>query len=268
MHTTMTLEEAQTRLIETYRDIESRLSPEEWKKGKLSSERTEIYNNYSIVDKLYIPDDKLNKRIDEYFAWCRKERKENAGHLMEEIAALAFGCLSGWEDLESYQSYASQNDLVITGSSDLWYTLMEYLHLPKNGRTIVIEAKNLKDKVEDKHFSRLGSIIQTQFDKLCHLAVFVSSTGATGFTSRRKLSDARATQVLFHAKTAKYLVIITADDFEKLKEIGGLPKLLEAKIRDVEISSNIPLEYGDDWIKVNLPPHIARYFQIGNRKEL
>lgn len=171
----MTLEEVQRELSTVFNKIEKGLSAEDWEKGKLDAQVSEAYNKYGTVKLLYTPDDKLLKRIDDYFAWCRNELNDDAGKLMEEIAALAFRCLRGWDNLESYQSYAAQHDLVISGSSDDWYILMQYLHLPRKGRVVVVEAKNLEGNIEDHHFSRLCSIVQNKFETLCDLGVFVSN---------------------------------------------------------------------------------------------
>jgi hypothetical protein len=257
----MSLTESQARklLLETIEELRQELSEADWDKGRIASETLKILDNWDFAEDSYIPDDKLTSRIKEYNKWCKIKDNENPGQLMEEIALLTFRCLRGWDNIESYQSYAPQHDLVISGSKGFWLLLMDYLHLPRNGRTFVVEAKNLESKVTDKQISRLGSIIQNKFESTCHLGIFFTRKGATGFTYRRALRDARATQVLFHARTKKFIVILEHKDLQQLLKKGGLPKILEAKIRDVESASNLQLDFNDNWGKVNLPPHLAQH---------
>lgn len=256
----ITLEQAQQLITETIHKLRTELPQSEWERGQLHKQFREVYTNYDITSLMYSPSDNLIKRISDYFDWKEGKRSEDMGRLMEELASLAFGSLVGWDNISSYQSYAAQHDIVISGSTNDWYDLMEYLHLPKSGRTIVIEAKNLSEKVDDQQFSRLCSIIHNKFEITCHLGVFFSKNGATGFDSKRVLRDARATQVLFHAKTCKFVIVLTEDDFDELQKKGGLPKLLEARILDVEAVSNIQLDYNGRWEQAELPKHIAQHF--------
>lgn len=206
---------------------------------------------------------KLSKRLNDYFDWCAGKNEENAGELFEEIAYLLFQCFVGVGNVRSFQSYAPQHDLVVDGDSNAWILLMHYLHLPISGRTIVVECKNQEKPIIDQQFSRLCSIIQNKFHGLAHLGVFVSHTSATGFPEtgkkKRALSDSRATQALFHAKTNKYVVVIDHDDLVKINNGISFAKILEAKIREVEASTGINLEFDEEWKEILLPSHLARY---------
>lgn len=230
---------------------------------EIDSKRNELIT-LGFYEYIYDPDDDLKKRLADYQTWCKTLQGENSGHLMEEIAFLAFRCLKGWEVLESYRSFSAQHDLVITGSSDIWLKLMILLRLPLNGRTIVVEAKNLKSRVSDQQFSRLCNIVQNNFSNFCHLGVFFTRFGATGFptTERRQaLRDARATQLLFHAITNdKFVVVLDHNDLLQLSEPGSLPRILDRKIWEVEAATGLPTSYDGRYVRQpELPPHLAKY---------
>lgn len=206
----------------------------------------------------------LQARLKDYFLWCSGQNEENAGELLEEIAYLLFQSLIGVGNVRSFQSYAPQHDLVVDGESAAWVLLMNYLHLPISGRTIVIECKNQEKPVSDQQFSRLCSIIQNKFQDTAHLGVFISHTPATGFpvkggNKKRALSDSRATQVLFHAKTNKYVVVIDHDDLVNISNGINFIKIIEAKIREVESSAGINLEFNEELKEISLPSHLAKY---------
>jgi hypothetical protein len=226
--------------------------------------RLEILESSNWLDDLtIIPSQKLNERLDDYFDWLNGNREENAGNLLEEIAYLLFESFIGVGNIRSFQTHAPQFDLVIDGESKSWTLLLDYLHLPRSGRSMVIECKNRKGKISDQQFSRLCGIIQNQFEDTSHLGVFISQSPATGFPVKgkkeRALRDARATQVLFHAKTNKYVVVIDHDDLVEIRNGINFAKILEAKIREVEASAGIALEFNEGWQEVSLPSHLAKY---------
>ena len=222
-------------------------------------------SGYPVEVYLYDPGDELKARVDDYIKWCETRSDEDPGELMEEITYLAFSTLKGNNSLKSYRSFSHQLDLVISGSDSDWMSLMEYLHLKKRRRTIVVEAKNWEDKVDDKTFSRLCGILQNIFTNMADLGVFITRNGATGFpkedsvSSIRPLSEAQATQIIFHARTKKYVIVLTHDDIKKFGQPGALPRILEAKIRAVEEWTGKPPRYNDRWEEVDLPPHLSKY---------
>jgi hypothetical protein len=206
----------------------------------------------------------LDKRLDDYFEWCAGSRDdENAGELLEEIAYLLFQSLVGVGNIRSFQSYAPQHDLVVDGESKNWDLLMQYLHLPKSGRSVVVECKNQEKSIDDQQFSRLCSLLQNKFQDSCHLGVFISHTPAAGFPKREKrersLRDARATQALFHAKTGKYVVVIDHGNLIQIRNGANIAKILDAKIREVEASSGVILEFNERWEETILPGHLAKF---------
>ena len=87
---------------------------------------------------------------------------------------------------------------------------------------------------------------------------------ATGFPKgnqkARTLRDSRATQTLFQAKTGKYVVVIDHNDLVKIRNGVNFVKILESKIRDVEASAGIALEFNEKWEEETLlPAHLAKY---------
>ena len=247
----------------------------------------EIMEHWMLVEKMYQPDDVLKSRIREYEMWCEAKEKEakegktkkrkkdktdeddgeDAGRLMEEIALLAMRCLRGYESVVSYQSYPAQIDLLISGSTANWVMLMRYLHLDTSYRAIVIEAKNLSKRVDDKQFSRFCYHLQNTFISTAQLGVFFTRFGATGFPTatadptkesrQRTIRDAQATQIIFHAITKKFVIVLDHNDILKLGEPGYLPRVFEAKIREIEQWSG--LETGPINL-IDLPSHLAKYF--------
>ena len=237
-----------------------------WDDGRIIDEYFNFFNNYDLSEQLYQPDRTLSDRIGQYINWCNGERDEDPGQLMEELAYLAFRCIQGVEVIKSFQSYAAQHDLMISGSSPTWIMLMKFLQLDNEHRTIVVEAKNESSPISDAQFSRLCSIVQNKFSH-CRLGIFFSRRSASGFPDRiseqqarqRSLRDARATQVLFRASSGKFVIVLDHHDILCLSQPGSLPRLLEAKIRDVDEASGIPLDFEEDWNEVDLPPHLAQY---------
>ena len=171
--------------------------------------------------------------------------------------------------MKSFQSYGPQHDLVVSGSSPAWNLFIQYLHLPLTGRTILVEAKNLTDSVSDSQFSRLCAIIHTKYRETVHLGVFFTRNGASGFPTRpnsedpavrqRSLQNARATQVIFHALSGKFVIVLEDEDLQQLVKQGALPRILEGKIRNVEDASGLPLRFDEDSKETDLPAHLSQY---------
>lgn len=234
--------------------------------SRLARDMLQIFDTYDIAGALYEPDDNLCSRLEEYNKWREgKVEIDDPGALMEEIALLAFKALSGWSSIKSFTSYSHQHDLVISGDRCSWLTLMKFLSISsENARTIVVEAKNTNEPVDDSQFSRLCSVLQNKYGKQSELGVFLSRSGASHFPKKgrrqrqRVLRDARATQIIFHARTGKYVVVLDEDDIKQLAEPGSLPQMLAQKIRDVENVTGLhTLELvGEDGREVDLPPHL------------
>jgi len=237
--------------------------------GRIAEKFGDFLGRWDTPGYLYDPDETLLDRIADYNEWLETREGEDSGKLMEEIAYLAFRCLKGWGSMKSFQSYASQHDLVVSGSSAKWDILIEYLHLPLTGRTILIEAKNLDKSVSDSQFSRLCAIIHAKYRETVHLGVFFTRNGASGFPTRphsenravrqRSLQNARATQVIFHALSGKFVVVLEDEDLQQLVKKGALPRILEAKIRDVEDASGLSFQFDEDGTETDLPSHLSQY---------
>jgi hypothetical protein len=129
--------------------ISTIISNPEWDDGRVVTELRTILDRYDSPSSLYVPTESLLLLIEEYNHWCKSPRKDLivGGELMEKIALLTFKSIKGHGSPKSYQSYAHEHDLVVSGTSDSWTTFIEFLGLNKTARTIVIEAKNRKTKV-------------------------------------------------------------------------------------------------------------------------
>jgi len=263
-----TKDRAREILLEAVEQVRTKFG---WSAGRIKAELFTILPGWEYDEYLYTPDETLGTRIADYKQWRETRTGEDPGELMEEIACLAFRCLKGWSSMKSFQSYGPQHDLVISGSSPAWGLFMEYLHLPPTGRTILVEAKNQDDRVSDSQFSRLCSIVGTKYRETAHLGVFFTRNGASGFPTgadpdssevrQRSLKDARATQVIFHAATRKFVVVLEDGDLQRLTEVGALPRILEAKIRDVEDTAGLPPQFNENGTETDLPPHLSQYAQ-------
>lgn len=222
-------------------------------------------NKWKLFEKYYHPTESLISRIGHFEQWMNGERKEDPGRLMEEIAYLAFKSVAGQDSISSAQTATAQHDLIVSGSNKSWFNVMSLLHLPKSGRTILVEAKNTRDKVSDAQFGRICQILHEKYSEQCHLGVFFTRMGASGFPNgrvqQRSLSAARLSQILFHAKTDKYVVVLDQDDILELGQPGALLVKLEAKIRDIESWLGQRFTYDDDdWVLSDvLPPHLKRH---------
>lgn len=240
---------------------------QEWLESKLPA----VAKGWRPVEYLYQPDDSLRTRIAEYNLWCQTKKGEDAGHLMEEIALLAFRCLKGLSSVKSYQSYAAQIDLAVSGLDSDWFTLIQLLEIEWEHRTIVIEAKNESEPVNDHQFMRLCGILENVFTQSSRLGVFFSRLGASGFPERvdrskkkvrlRSLEDAQATQVIFHARTKKYVVVLDHHDIQELVNPGSLPRILEAKIRAVEEWTGFPVAFNEELQEIDLPSHLSKHMK-------
>ena len=124
------------------------------------------------ADLLYQPDAIFIKRLEEFRDWCVHKSGEDKGQLMEEIAFLSLRCLDGYESVASFQSYAAQVDLLMSGSTPMWMVLMNHLHLDTKYRSIAVEAKNLDEKVSDNQFSRFCYHMQNMFESTAQLGIF------------------------------------------------------------------------------------------------
>lgn len=273
----MTEDEARNILFESMQTVKAETG---WDDGQIAEVISEMTSTYDYYDSIYVPDEELIEKIQEYQLWFDewneatrkrdqkhlKQLNQAAGYLMEELACLAFRCLKGFDSIKSFQSYAPQYDLIISGSTPAWFMLIKLLHIPDTSRTIIVEVKNTKDPVSDAQFSRLCSVISSKLDTTCSLGVFFTRSGASGFPSsgqnsrQRALQNSRATQVIFHAKTKKFVVVLEHSEIKGLAERGTLPRMLEAKIRDVEEASGLLLNFEENWIEIDLPPHLAQYF--------
>lgn len=265
--TRLTDDQTRALLSKTFGKI---LQDSEWDTSRLASEIVGFFDGYDLPSALYEPDRALKDLIHDYQAWkAGKKNDVEAADLMERIAILAFRCLKGHNEIKSYTSYSHQHDLLISGSGPDWSIIMQFLlqSTSSGARSILIEAKNIKGRVGDPQFSRLCSILENKFDVTCQLGVFLTRKGASGFPIKssserqRSLRDSRATQVIFHAKTRKFVVVLDDNDIESLTEKGALIRILEKKIRDVEEVTGLRTfeDKVEDFEEIDLPPRLLKY---------
>jgi hypothetical protein len=224
--------------------------------------RGDLLEAKGIYRKLYSPSDALRDRIETYNSKYSKDVNKNSGpispnvgRIMEQIAYEVFQCLRDASTFKSIYTPDSQIDLVVT----LAPASITRKILGIKGRKIVIECKNRKEAVDVKEFSRVVSILEYKYQKDSTLAIFFSRKGATGFPPPYKkikvLKQALSIQMLYHARSGKYIVVFDHDDIQRLLEPGSLIKMILAKISEIEDTSGIKLEYDKDAFEVNEIPN-------------
>lgn len=195
-----------------------------------------------------------------------KREVTKAGYLLEEIAIICFCGLVGYGNLKSFRSPSAQYDLVISGDTRQWETIIGLLYLNLNQRDIVIEAKAIKKSLSDSQFARLCSIMSLNLTNT-GLGVFFTLNGASGFpkegdSRQQKIGNARLRQVLFCASTKKAIVVLDKNDILSLNQNGSLITLLIRKIRDLHELSGLPIAPVEELVEVDLPESPSQLKQI------
>ena len=183
------------------------------------------------------------------------------GNLLEQIVYLVFQGLKGTTSFKSFQSAGAQYDLLVTGDNEQWMTVCKLLYLDLTQRGIITESKARKDKLKYKDFARLCSIMESNLTG-CGLGIFFTLEGATGFPTteqssrQRAVRDCKLRQVIFHAKTQKYIVVFDKDEILKLGKNGTFVTMLTRKIREIQELSGIPPEPVENFQEIDLPAHL------------
>ncbi|GAA5531246.1 hypothetical protein [Herpetosiphon gulosus] len=232
---------------------------------------------WKLEDECYDPNPELIVKIEEFRLRIETEEKakeaakaankkytapRNDGKLLEEILYLALSSLQDINRIKSYSAAEYQIDLEVSGSGGLWEWMMkDFLNLP--GDTFVAEAKDYGIPIENKYFSRLVYILDYHINKDSYLGIFFTREGASGFPQPdqplKKMSGCLATQMLFRARTEKFIIVFNKEDIYRLGERGSLLKLIRAKIHDAQGWAGKPLDIDKGWNEIDLPPHMAKY---------
>lgn len=218
-----------------------------------------------LASYLYKSDDKLPDFLDKLKIYTELQnpthrQTQESGKLLEQIVFLLFKGLKGGQSIKSFQSAGPQYDLLVSGDDIAWKGVCKTLYLEWENRNIVIEAKATKALLEDHQFARLCSIMEHNWRGL-GLGIFVTLNGASGFPQRgesrkRKVSDCRLRQIIFHAKTNKIIVVLDKEDLFELTRNGSLIEVLTRKIRDLSELSGLPTAPIENWQEIDLPPHL------------
>jgi hypothetical protein len=231
-------------------------------------QQTKLAENYRFYDNLYKPHPELEEAIERYeSSFSGRKSTSKQGELLEEVAYLVFRGLGVDKEIRSFRSFDSQLDLIVSGIEvGGWNLMNRLLGLPKeSSMKIILEAKNTNKQIDSQIFSRLCFLLQHRHGFQCSLGIFFARKGATGFPKRGKaqnaLSAARATQILFHVATGKYIVVFDQEDILNLKSPGSLIRLLQLKIRDVEDAVGTREYISGEKIEIetHLPPHLRKY---------
>ena len=214
---------------------------------------------------LYKADNQLPEFLDKLQTYTELEtptrpQTQEAGKLLEQIVLLLFKGLKGVQSTKSFQSAGPQYDLLVSGDDISWKGVCKTLYLEWEQRDIVVEAKATREPLPHKQFARLCSIMEHHL-RGAGLGIFVTLNGASGFPKRgdsrkRKASDCRLTQVVFHAKTNKIIVVLDKEDLLELTKNGSLIEVLTRKIRDLSELSGLPTVPTENYQETDLPPHL------------
>ncbi|GCL38374.1 hypothetical protein H6F47_08595 [Sphaerospermopsis sp. FACHB-1094] len=223
-----------------------------------------------LASYLYKADDKLPEFLDKLKIYTELEnptrsQTQEAGKLLEQIVLLLFKGLKGVQSIKSFQSAGPQYDLLVSGDDIAWKGVCKTLYLEWEQRDIVVEAKATREPLPHKQFARLCSIMEHHL-RGAGLGIFVTLNGASGFPKRgdsrqRKASDCRLTQVVFHAKTNKIIVVLEKEDLLELTKNGSLIEVLTRKIRDLSELSGLSTAPVDNYQDIDLPPHLQSIYE-------
>ncbi|MDB9451426.1 hypothetical protein [Dolichospermum circinale] len=218
-----------------------------------------------LASYLYKSDDKLPDFLDKLKIYTElqnptRPQTQEAGKLLEQIVFLLFKGLKGGQSIKSFQSAGPQYDLLVSGDDIAWKGVCKTLYLEWDKRNIVVEAKATREPLPHKQFARLCSIMEHHLTNT-GLGIFVTLNGASGFPKRgdsrqRKVTDCRLTQVVFHAKTNKIIVVLDKEDLLELTKNGSLIEVLTRKIRDLSELSGLPTVPAENYQETDLPPHL------------
>ena len=185
---------------------------------------------------------------------------QERGRVLEKIIYWIFRSLKGCTTFKSFQSAGPQYDLIVTGDNAKWKIFTEFLYLDFKQRDILIEAKAKKERLPDKDFARLCSIMECNLTN-AGLGIFFTLRGATGFPEygqkrQRGLQDCRLRQVIFYARTGKCIVVLDKDDIFSLGKNGTLIRLLTRKVRDIRELSGLPTVPIEEVVEIDLPDYL------------
>jgi hypothetical protein len=219
-----------------------------------------------LASYLYVADRRINEYLETFKQLLQIEKPtqkqlKDRGKILEQIVYLVFSSLKGVTSLKSFQSASSQYDLLVSGDDVDWHPVCKQLYLDISQRDIIVEAKAKNSKLPDKDFARLCSIMNENYTG-AGLGIFFTLKGATGFPDKslssrqRKVGDCRLRQALFHARTNKFIIVLDQEDIFKLGKNGTLLQILARKIRDLRELSGLPTVPVEEFIEVDLPPHL------------
>ena len=234
---------------------------------------TQLNPDDSATDKLafycYIPHKKLPECLEKFkqhlqISQPTPKQLQERGKFLAPIVYLVFLGLKGATSFQSFQSARPQYDLLVSGDNEKWMTICKLLYLKENRRDIIIEAKAKQSKLADKDFARLCSIMDLQLAN-SGLGIFCTLEGATGFpernstTRQRTIGDCRLRQVLYHANTNQYIIVLNKEDIFSLDKPGSLITLLTRNIRDISEMSGLPPVSVEKLKEVDLPQHLKDF---------
>ncbi|MGJ5628229.1 hypothetical protein [Nostoc sp. CALU 1950] len=218
-----------------------------------------------------VKDSRLSKYLEQLKDFTQLKnptlpQSKQAGELLEQIVCLVFRGLQGATSFKSFQSAGPQYDFLVSGDQTAWLYVCNQLYLKENQRGIVIEAKATKERLPDKQFARLCSILDLNLSSTVGLGIFFTLNGAAGFpqsgdTRQRAISDCRLRQVIFHAKTQKRIVVLDKNDIFELGKNGSLIQILVRKIRDLDELSGLPTTSVEQTQEIDLPDHLKHLYE-------
>lgn len=188
------------------------------------------------------------------------QQLQERGKVLEQIACLVFSKLSGCTVVKSFQSAGPQYDLIVSGNDLKWKFIVESLFIPFEKRDILIEAKAKNERLPDKDFARLCSIMEHNLTST-GLGIFLTLQGATGFpknpqSRQRGVKDCLLRQIIFHAKTGKYIIVLDQQDIFSLAQPGSLLLLLSRKIKELQELSGLPTQPIQNLNEIDLPDYL------------
>lgn len=165
----------------------------------------ELYRERSLA-RIGSDPEELRRRLGELWQRVKSEAdRQIKGRLLEELVALVFRSVPGFEEVRVRQSNRVQEiDVVVANQSTdpLW---------SKEGALVLVECKNQKERVEAPELLAFEGKMR-RFRNRCTLGFFVAPSGFTkGFMGQRTASSAERLLVV-PIDEAALDMLVSADD--------------------------------------------------------
>lgn len=229
----------------------------------------DAFDRSDLANWTYIP----HPRLSHYLTDAQRFRDgqlvlstEDAGKLMEQVAACLFEGLQQGGNSISVRTADGQLDLYKPGSTSVVWNLLvrDLLGLapPRNGLLVECkcyqppEPQKSPKRVPQKEYARLGGLVTVSMSSRIAIAVMLSLWGGSTGNTKVALQDSKLFRVKFHCHTGIPMLDLTLREVETTAlEYGGLVRLLRQKIDDLAVLSDLGVLDPGTPSEARLPEH-------------